>query len=264
MISLKNKIALITGASSGIGEACAKQFAAHGASLILAARRIDRIEKLAIELKKQFNINVLTLSLDVRDKAQIDHITTQLTNDWKNIDILINNAGLALSTDKIQDGNTENWDIMLDTNVRGLLYVTKAILPIMLERNCGHIVNIGSVAGHECYPGGNVYSATKHAVKAITQSMRIDLLGTAIRVSEVAPGAVHTEFSEVRWNDKKRSDDFYSTFTALTAEDIADAILYCVTRPAHVNVSEIRMQSVDQASANHVFKNSSSSTSLLG
>lgn len=254
MSMLKNKIVFITGASSGIGAACAKQCAVQGAHLILAARRLDRIVKLADELKQQFDVQVLALQLDVKDKVQIDNTIAGLTDIWKNIDVLINNAGLALSTGKIQEGSTVHWDTMIDTNIRGLLYVSKAILPLMLARNSGHIINIGSIAGHECYIGGNVYSATKHAVHAISKSMRIDLLGTAIRVSEIAPGAVHTEFSEVRWNDKKRSDDFYSAFTPLVADDIADAIVYCATRPLHVNVSEIHMQSIDQASANHMFK----------
>lgn len=254
MQSLKNKIVFITGSSSGIGEACAKQFAEQGAKLILTARRIERIEKLASELKQKYSADVLIMHLDVRDKNQINQVIQQLPNAWQNIDILINNAGLALSTDKIQDGDPDNWDTMIDTNIRGLLYVTKTILPGMIARNRGHIVNIGSVAGYECYPAGNVYSATKHAVKAISKSMRIDLLGTAIRVSEVDPGAVHTEFSEVRWKDKKRSDEFYSTFTPLVADDIADAVLYCVTRKPHVNVSEIMVQSIDQASANHIHR----------
>lgn len=169
------------------------------------------------------------------------------------IDILVNNAGLALDSVKIQDGNSENWDIMIDTNLRGLLYVTRTILPSMVSRNSGHILNIGSIAGHECYPTGNVYSATKHAVRAITKSMRIDLLGTAIRVTEIDPASVHTEFSEVRWKDKKRADDFYKDFKALTADDVADAIVYCTTRPLHVDIAELVISPTAQA-AYHIHK----------
>lgn len=254
MISLKSKIVFITGASSGIGKACAKLFAEHGADLILTARRIDRLEKLATELRQQYQVKVLPIQLDVRDKDQVQKSIGSLANEWKNIDILINNAGLALTTDKMQDAKLENWDIMIDTNIRGVLYVTHAILPNMIERNHGHIINVGSIAGHDFYPSGNIYSATKHAVKAISKSLKIDLLGTAIRVTEIAPGAVETEFSEVRWNDKERANNYYKDFKPLVADDIADNILYCATRPAHVNIAEMIIFPVAQSSANHIHR----------
>lgn len=254
MLSLKTKTVFITGASSGIGAACAKQFAKHGANLILTARRVDRLENLAKELRDKYQVRIITIQLDVRDKEQVlDKIKT-LASEWQNIDILVNNAGLALSTDKMQDAKLENWDTMIDTNIRGLLYVTHSILPMMIARNQGHIINIGSVAGHEYYPAGNIYSATKHAVKAISKSLKIDLLGTPIRVTEVSPGAVETEFSEIRWQDKERAKNFYKDFQPLTGDDIADTVLYCATRPAHVNIAEMIVLPVAQASANHLHR----------
>lgn len=256
MQSLKNKIVFITGASSGIGKSCAEQFAAFGARLIISARRTDRIKKLAAELIQKNQVDVLPIELDVRNKKMVQDTIDQLPDHWKNIDILINNAGLALSTDKIQEGNPENWDTMIDTNVKGLLYVTRAILPGMIARDQGHIINIGSIAGEECYPGGNVYSATKYAVKAITKSLKIDLLGTPIRTSEISPGAVETEFSEVRWHDKERAKDFYTQVKALMPDDVADAAIYCATRRPEVNIHEIRLLPICQASVNHIDKTS--------
>jgi 3-hydroxy acid dehydrogenase/malonic semialdehyde reductase len=254
MISLKNKIVFITGASSGFGKSCAEQFASFGARLILAARRIDRLDSLAHELKTKFGVEILTLKLDVQDKIQVKKSIENLDKSWQEIDILVNNAGLARGTDRMQDAKIENWETMIQTNVVGLLYVTHAILPGMFERNRGHIVNIGSVAGHECYPAGNIYSATKHAVRAISKSLRLDLLGKAIRVSEVDPGAAHTEFSAVRWNSAEMGDKLYEGFKPLVADDIADAVLYCVTRPAHINISELVIYPVAQASVNHLHK----------
>lgn len=254
MQTLNKKIVLITGASSGIGKACAEQFATQGARLILAARRIERIAQLAEDLKNKHQIDTLALQLDVQDKKQVANVIQDLPANWKHIDILVNNAGLALSSDKIQDGDINNWDTMLNTNVHGLLYVTRAILPDMITRKQGHIINIGSVAGHDCYPAGNVYSATKHAVKAISKSLRLDLLGTKIRVTEIDPGAVETEFSIVRWKDKEKANQFYSDFTPLIANDIADAIIYCTTRPQHVNIAEMIIYPTDQASVNHIHR----------
>lgn len=255
MSTIENNIVLITGASSGIGAAAAKQFAEKKVRLILAARRIDRITKLAEQLQTAFNVDALPLQLDVQDKAQVFSAIETLPSDWKNIDVLVNNAGLALETSNLQDGSVDHWDTMIDTNIRGLLYLTRAVLPGMIKQNSGHVINIGSVAGREYYPTGNIYSATKHAVRAITKSMRLDLLGTAIRVTEIAPGAVHTEFSEVRWNDKKRADEFYQNFDALTADDIADAIVYSATRPPHVNIEEMTIFPTVQASCNHIHRN---------
>jgi 3-hydroxy acid dehydrogenase / malonic semialdehyde reductase len=254
MGQLKDKIILITGASSGIGEACAKQFAAQGAKLILAARRKERLEALAEKLTLNHQVSIHLLQLDVRDKAQVQQAIATLPSDWQAIDVLVNNAGLALSTDKMQDAKVENWEVMIDTNIKGLLYITNAILAGMVQRNRGHIINIGSIAGHEYYPAGNVYSATKHAVKAITKSLKIDLLGTDIRVTEIAPGAVETEFSEIRWNDKERAKNFYKDFKPLIADDIADIIVYCANAPAHVNIAEIIVTPVAQSSANHLHK----------
>lgn len=254
MLTLKDKIVLITGASSGIGLACARLFAAQGAKLILCARRIARIETLAAELEKTFHIQCLPLLLDVRHSAEVEKVLTNLTPNWQSIDILINNAGLALSSDPIQKGSFENWDTMIDTNIKGLLYVSKTILPGMLERNCGHIINIGSIAGQECYPNGNVYCATKHAVRAISKSMRLDLLGSPIRVTELSPGAVETEFSEVRWGDKEKAKSFYQDFNPLFAEDIADAALYCATRPQHVDIAQMTIMPTAQAACNAIYR----------
>lgn len=253
-MSLKDKVVLVTGASSGIGEATAVQFAALGAKLILTARRIERIEKLSEQLRENHGVEVLPLQLDVRDRSAVEKAITTLPKAWCNIAVLVNNAGLALSTDTLQEANPENWDVMIDTNIKGLLYVTHAVLPRMLEAGEGHVVNISSIAGHEHYPAGNVYSATKHAVRALSKSLRLDTLGTGIRVSDVAPGAVHTEFSEVRWGDKEKSENFYAAFSALQADDIADAVVYCATRSPHVNVAEMVVMPTCQASCNHIFK----------
>ncbi|ASQ45929.1 SDR family oxidoreductase [Legionella clemsonensis] len=254
MQSIKNKIILVTGASSGIGEACARLFASKGAKLILCARRTERIEQLASELNRFNNVDCLPVSLDVRFKENVEQVLLPLPSAWQEIDVLINNAGLALSSDSIQEGSLENWDRMIDTNVKGLLYISRCILPGMMERGRGHIVNVGSIAGQECYPGGNVYCATKHAVRAITKSMRLDLLGSPIRITEIAPGAVETEFSEVRWGNRKKAQAFYEDFTPLLAEDIADAVYYCITRPPHVDIAEMTVMPTVQASANHIHR----------
>lgn len=254
MQSLKDKIVFITGASSGMGKACALQFAALGARVILTARRLDKITELANEIKQQFRIEALPIQLDIQDKNRVKTVVEQLPNDWKNIDILVNNAGCALATDTIQEGNTDNWDIMINTNFKGLLYVTREILPGMIARNKGHIINIGSSAGHEHYPRGNVYSATKHAVNAISHSLRLDLLGTGIRVSEVDPGAVETEFSIVRWQDEKRAKEFYADFTPLTPDDIAESVIFCATRKPYVNIAQMIVYPIDQASVNHLYR----------
>ena len=257
MISIKEKIILITGASSGIGEACARLFASAGAKLILVARRLDKIDAIAAELKQTHGTQCLSLGLDVRQQEAVKNTFLSLPNHWQAIDIVINNAGLALGSDPIQHSSVENWDTMIDTNVKGLLYVTHAILPGMLQRKQGHLVNMGSIAGQEAYPNGNVYCASKHAVHAISKTMRIDLLGTPIRVTEIAPGAVNTEFSTVRWNDPERAKSFYSDFEPLLAEDIADAIYYSITRPAHVDIAEITIMPTVQASANHLYRKNS-------
>lgn len=263
-LSMKDKIVLITGASSGIGKACAEQFASLGARVILAARRIDRLEQLAQTLKKQYNTDALPLLLDIQDHRAVKTAIGSLRSEWSNIDILINNAGLALSTDPIQQGDPDNWDIVINTNLHGLLYVTRAVLPGMIQRNTGHIINIGSVAGHEYYPGGNIYCATKHAVKAISKCLRIDLIGMPIRVTEIDPGCVETEFSEVRWNNKEMAKAFYADFTPLVGEDIADAVAYCATRPLHVDISELVIYPTQQASTNHLHRNNQGRGSSMG
>ncbi|MHA3134003.1 SDR family NAD(P)-dependent oxidoreductase [Legionella pneumophila] len=249
---LNNKIVMITGASSGIGQACARLFAAQGARLILAARRVERLHELSSELKHHNNQEHYILPLDVCKKDLVRQQIESLPSQWNSIDVLINNAGLALDTLPLHQGILEHWDTMIDTNIKGLLYISRLILPGMLERNSGHVINIGSIAGHECYPNGNVYSATKHAVHAISKSMRLDMLGSAVRVTEIAPGAVETEFSEVRWKDKQRAIDFYKDFQPLMAEDVADAALYCATRPLHVDIEQMIIMPTVQASANHL------------
>lgn len=250
----QQKIVVITGASSGIGEACARRFAKAGARLILVARRLERITALAEALAEQFGSQVLPLSLDVSDSGKVKQTFCHLPEAWQAIDILVNNAGLARGTDPIQTADLANWDAMIDTNMKGLLYVTRAVLPGMLARKTGHVINIGSIAGHEYYPGGNVYCATKHAVKALTKTLLIDLLGTPVRVSSVDPGAVETEFSEVRWQDKARAKAYYDDFTPLVADDIADAVVYCASCPPHVTIAEMVVLPTDQASTNHIHR----------
>lgn len=246
MESLKNKIVLITGASSGIGAACAKAFAALGARLILAARRSERLEELA----KTLGVECHLMTLDVRDYAQVTEKLGALPDNWKNIDVLVNNAGLSRGLDKLYEADVQDWDEMIDTNVKGLLYVSRTVVPGMVERGCGHVINIGSIAGHQAYPGGSVYCATKHGVAAITQSLKMDLTGTPVRVSSVDPGMVETEFSLVRFHgDEAKAGNVYKGMTPLTPDDIADAVVYCATRPAHVNVSEMILFPTDQSSA---------------
>jgi len=251
---VKDRMVFITGASSGIGKACAEQFANLGANLIITARRSDRLNVTATQLSSKYGIKCIPIKLDVRDNEQVETVFKTLEKEHIDVDILINNAGLALSTDKLQEGKVSNWDTMIDTNLKGLLYVTKAALPSMLKKNCGHIINIGSVAGHGCYPSGNVYCATKYAVRAISQSLRLDLFGTKIRVSQVDPGAVETEFSEIRWNDKEKAKKLYQGFTPLIAEDIADAVIYCATRPLHMNVAELIVFPQAQASLTDIYR----------
>lgn len=251
---IQGQRALITGASSGIGKACAEAFAQEGVHLVLTARRLERLQALAEKLKADYGVQVDSYALDVQSNQQVQSLSATLDEQGLEVDILVNNAGLALSSDKIQDGQPSNWDTMIDTNVKGLLYVTHALLPGMLKRNRGHIINIGSVAGHRCYVTGNVYCATKYAVRAISQSLRLDVMGSALRVSEVDPGAVETEFSEVRWKDKDKAQKFYQEFQPLIPEDIADAVLYCATRPPHVNVAELQVFPQAQASITDIYR----------
>jgi len=249
MASLQDKVVFITGASSGIGRASAFAFAGEGADLILAARRIERLKELEIELKKKFKVEVLIIELDVRKKGDVKKAVASLKGKWRKIDILLNNAGLARGMSKIHEGNTEHWDEMIDTNVKGLLYVSREVIPVMAERMEGHVINLGSIAGHEVYPNGNVYCASKFAVNAISRAMRVDLYDKNIRATTIDPGMVETEFSEVRFSgDKERAKKVYDGWKPLTAEDIAETILWCALRPAHVNISEVIIMSTAQGS----------------
>jgi len=250
MTSLHRRTVLITGASAGIGAACARAFAGAGARLLLAARRTDRLEALAAELRDTHGAEPHLLALDVSDADAVARVLGGLPREWEEVDVLVNNAGLGRGLDRVYEGDPVEWDEMLDTNVKGLLHVTRAVVPGMVRRGRGHVINLGSVAGHEVYPGGAVYCATKHAVKAITQGLRMDLLGTGVRVSTVDPGMVETEFSVVRFRgDRERADRVYAGMTPLTPDDVADAILWCATRPPHVNIDEVILKPVDQASA---------------
>ncbi len=250
MTSLKNQIILITGASSGIGTACARIFAGAGAKLILAARRLERLQQLADALVKEFGIEIHLLQLDVRDRSAVESAIATLPSAWSEIDILINNAGLSRGLDKLHEGSFQDWEDMIDTNVKGLLYVSRYVVPGMVSRDRGHVVNLGSIAGHQTYPGGNVYCASKAAVRAISEGLKQDLLGTQVRVTSVDPGMVETEFSEVRFHgDTERANKVYQGVKPLTADDVADVIFFCVTRSPHVNINEVVLMPVDQASA---------------
>ncbi|MBD1910643.1 MULTISPECIES: SDR family oxidoreductase [unclassified Leptolyngbya] len=257
MTSIQNQTVLITGASSGIGLACAQVFAQAGARLILSARRIERLTQLAKQLKDEFGCEAYPLELDVCDRTQVEATVAALPEDWSAIDILVNNAGLSRGLSKLHEGSIQDWEEMIDTNVKGLLYVTRAILPGMVQRQRGHVINIGSIAGRQTYPNGNVYCATKAAVKALTEGLKLDLLGTPVRVSTVDPGMVETEFSDVRFRgDRDRAKQVYQGVTPLTGMDIADVVLFCATRPAHVNINEVVVMPVDQASTTMVSRRS--------
>jgi len=255
MLNLENKVVLITGASSGIGRSCAVEFAKLKASLILSARRIDRLKVLAAELEKQFQIKVKCLELDVRNFEDVQNKFGSLESNWKQIDVLVNNAGLARGLEKIYEGKLSDWDEMIDTNLKGLLNVTRVVSPIMVEKQSGHIINIGSTAGHEVYTYGNVYSATKFAVKSLTQSFRLDMLDKCIKVSSVDPGMVQTEFSKVRFSgDEQKAEQVYKGITPLSPDDVAEAVIFCATRPSNVNINEIILTPIQQASSTQVFR----------
>lgn len=251
-----SKTALITGATSGIGEACATLFAQQGYRLILIGRRSDRLEKLSAALIAEHHVQVITLVLDVREKQSLTEGLEALDEDWKKVDVLINNAGLSQGLDPIHQGNTDDWDTMIDTNVKGLLYMSKIVSNWMIANGSGHIVNIGSIAGKEVYANGNVYCATKHAVDALNKGMRIDLLPHGIKVTAINPGMVETEFSIVRFKgDEERAKAVYQGLTALMAQDIADAIWFAVSRPPHVNINDMLIMPAAQASATIINKN---------
>ena len=249
-LSLKDSTVFITGSSSGIGSSCAREFARAGANLLLAARRIDRLEALAARLRKEFSIRTHTFKLDVRVQKDVEKAIGSLPKEWQAIDVLVNNAGLSRGLDKLQEGNIADWDEMIDTNVKGLLYVTRAVLPGMISRGKGHVINIGSIAGLAVYPGGNVYCASKYAVRALSEGMKMDLLGTPVRVTSIDPGLVETEFSIVRFHgDSERAAKVYDGIQPLTGDDIADAAVFCATRPPHVNINQVVLMPAAQASA---------------
>ena len=249
-ISLQNKIVFITGASSGIGAATAVEFARHGAKLLLCARRLDRLQAMDAELRDAGGPDVYSFQLDVRDRNAVKSAFDALPEPWREIDVLVNNAGLSRGLNKMYEDDIDNWDEMIDTNVKGLLYVTRSVVPGMVARNHGHVINLGSIAGHAAYPNGGVYCATKAAERSITDGLRIDLNGTAVRVTTVDPGMVETEFSQVRFRgDKERAAKTYANIDPLQAEDIADAILWAATRPAHVTIQTLLLCPTAQASA---------------
>jgi NADP-dependent 3-hydroxy acid dehydrogenase YdfG len=254
-MKLKGKIALITGASSGIGEATARVFAQNGAKLILLARRKERLLSLAAELEKEFDTKSYLIVADVRNYEDLERGIKSIPDEFKDISILVNNAGLARGLEKIYEGNINNWNEMIDTNIKGLLYTTKLVAPIFLAKNSGHIVNIASLAGRAVYPNGNVYCATKFAVKALSEAMVIDFNGTNIRITNIDPGLVETEFSEVRFHgDKERAKTVYRGYKPLTGMDIANIILFCVTLPEHVMIQDLLVTPTAQATATIVHK----------
>jgi 3-hydroxy acid dehydrogenase / malonic semialdehyde reductase len=252
-----NKYILITGATAGFGEACARLFAQNNWNLIITGRRKERLDELSTELKDAHDIDVLTLNFDVRNQPEVESIISEIPQSIKeNISILINNAGLAVGKGPIDSGVIDDWNRMIDTNVKGLLYVSNAVIPILKANNGGHIINIASIAGKEVYPGGNVYCASKHAVDALSKAMRIDLVSHGIKVTNIAPGAAETEFSVVRFKgDQSVADSVYDGFDPLQAIDIAETVYFAATRPAHVNLNDIVIMPTAQPSSQVLFKN---------
>jgi 3-hydroxy acid dehydrogenase/malonic semialdehyde reductase len=250
-----SKIALITGATAGIGEACAHVFARERYDLILTGRRTERLEKLAKQLNAEYNIEVAVSTFDVRNREDVIEKLEELPPEWKKVNVLINNAGLSQGLDPIQSGSYEDWETMIDTNVKGLLYVTKVVSNWMIANGYGHIINLGSIAGKEVYPNGNVYCASKHAVDALNKGMRIDLLPHGIKVTAVHPGAVETEFSLVRFKgDSARAKKVYDGFEPLEAMDVAETIWFAVSRPKRVNINEMTVMPTAQATATNIFR----------
>ena len=255
MTDLKSKTVFITGATSGIGKSTAMKFAGLGANILICARRKERLAELQRHLSLQFKVTAYAFELDVRNQQRVEKTLNGLPAEWKDISVLANNAGLSRGLDTIQEGSISDWDEMIDTNVKGLLYVSRVVIPWMIQRNEGHIINIGSVAGHWVYPKGNVYNASKYAVNALSQGMKMDLLGTPLRVTSVDPGLVETEFSVVRFHgDAEKASAVYKGMTPLTPDDIADAIVWAATRPAHVNINEIILMPTEQSSPTMVHR----------
>lgn len=247
-----NKTALITGATSGIGKATALKAAEAGFDIIITGRRGDRLQALAQEIRRK-GVDALPLQFDIRNPHEVQAAVDALQGKWREISVLVNNAGLAVGVSPLQEGILDDWERMIDTNVKGLLYITRAVAPLMIARNAGHIVNLGSIAGKEVYPGGNVYCATKHAVDALSRAMRTDMLKHNIKVTNIAPGMVETEFSIVRYKgDKAAADKVYQGLTPLTNDDIADTILFAITRPPHVCLNDIVIMPAAQANSRDV------------
>ncbi|HTN18845.1 MAG TPA: SDR family NAD(P)-dependent oxidoreductase [Pelobium sp.] len=249
-MSVNAKIALVTGATAGIGEACANIYAENGFNLIITGRREERLKQLKEKLESKFKVEVITLTFDVRDKSAVNECLNGLSANFKKVDVLINNAGLSQGMDAFQDADLNDWETMIDTNIKGLLYVSKIVSAWMIKNKKGHIVNLGSIAGKEVYANGNVYCATKHAVDALSKAMRIDLLPHKIKVTVIHPGAVETEFSEVRFHgDKEKAKKVYEGYQPLLAKDIAETIFFITSRPAHVNINDLVIMPTVQASA---------------
>lgn len=252
---LKNKIIFISGASSGIGEACARRFAKEGAILLLCARSLEKLDSLRSELQGEDDIEVHTYELDVRDRKAVDAVIDSIPDELRNIDVLINNAGLAQGIEKLQEGSLDDFDTMIDTNVKGLLYMTRKIVPIMVDNQRGHVINVGSLAGIHAYPGGGVYCASKAAVRFISDGLRMDLVHTPIRVTNIQPGMVETNFSVVRFHgDEDKAAKVYEGIKALQADDIADIIHYIAAAPAHVQICEVTVTPTHQATGGVVYK----------
>ena len=246
-MKLKDKIVLVTGATSGIGASCARQFAAQGAHLIITGRRSERLEALKQQLEREYIVRVYLMTLNARDYEAVVRTMADLPEAFQAVDVLINNAGMAAGLAEIAQGNVDEWEQMIDTNIKGLLYMTKALLPGMLARKQGHVINISSVAGRFAYPKGNVYCATKYAVKALSRSLAQECIGTGVKVTDVAPGQCETEFSLVRFKgDEQRAKAAYESFTPMTPDDVAEAVLFCATRPAHVNVPDMVVLATNQ------------------
>lgn len=254
MTDLKGKLALITGATSGIGKACAYQLAENGANLILTGRRENRLLEIKKDLEEKYGVGVCVLNFDLSQREETLNILEDYKDQLSNLDILINNAGGAHGAGPFDQSSIEDWEIMIDINIKGLLYITRFVVPLMKEKKSGHIINLGSVAGRWVYPNGNVYCATKHAVKAISEGLRADLLGQNIRVTNIEPGMVETEFSVVRLKDEKAAKKVYEGMTPLSAKDVADCILWSLKRPAHVNIQEMVVFPTEQASVSQVHR----------
>ena len=252
---MKDKIIFITGATSGIGEGCARKFASEGANLILNGRNQDKLNELKVELEADFGIEVLLLPFDVRDRERAKVEIESLEGKWKSIDVLVNNAGLVIGFDKEFEGVLEEWDIVIDTNIKGLLNITRLVTPGMVQRGVGHIINIGSIAGDAAYPGGSVYCATKAAVKTLSDGLRQDLVDTPLRVTNIKPGLVETNFSVVRYRgDKEAADNFYKGIKPLSGSDVAESVYFTASAPAHVQVAEILVLATNQATSNVTYR----------